>query len=122
MLKFVNLMSLPSASSITLYINLAVGVILLLAFLIGFKRGLFKTTYMFVATLTLVIIFWALAPAVTRGLLNFDVSGFNLVINEYNVDTFNGLIEHIMCSNLGMKVSEGVVLQDTLLYQTTPAL
>jgi len=118
MLKFVNLMSLPSASSITLYVNIAVGVILLLAFLIGFKRGLFKTTYMFVATLTIVIIFWAIAPVVTKAILNFDVSGFNLDVSGYNVDTFNGLIEHIMVNNLGMQATEGVVLQETLLYQT----
>ncbi len=115
---FGNSLGLPPASDISMYINLGVGVLLVLAFLFGYIKGMFKSSYQLITKLIVIIAFYLLAPTVTNVLLEYDLSSLGFTFDNPEITTLGGLIEDTLINTLNVTLEEGVLITDTLLYNT----
>lgn len=117
-LVLVNFLAIPSSSQISLYVNIGIGVILGLAFLFGYIKGIFKSSYQLLTSLAVVIAFYLLVPTITNVLLTYDMSSLGVDFGNPNVTTIGGLIEETIISTLNVTLEEGVLITDTMLYKT----
>lgn len=109
-------LAIPSAGEISMYINIAIGVLLGLAFLFGFIKGIFKSSYQLLTSLAVVVAFYLLAPTVTNVLLTYEVSGIDF--GDPSITTIGGFIEDTLINSLNVTLEDGVLITDTLLYKT----
>lgn len=113
---------------IALVINIGVIVLLLLGFLLGLKRGVFKATYRFVVSLVAILGLWILLPSITRYIVNFNIGqiiGQSFSYNGFDINTIGEGLEVLTKSLLGfyeqsgdgfVEIATEVSAQDTMLY------
>ena len=109
---------LPSASDLVLYINLGIVALFLIAFLIGYIRGLFKSVFNLASSCLMVFIFFLIFPLISKGLMNMDISWINLEIEGVEIRSISQAIEDIMIQVLKVEVPNGEVITNSLLYLT----
>lgn len=89
--------------TIILILNVFSIVVLLLGFLWGLKRGLFKASYRFIVTLVIIFGCWLVFPAIMNLICSFDLSQFgNFEYNGYQITTIGDLFEFITKMLLGL--------------------
>ena len=109
----------PSASSIVLYINLAIVVIFALAFLIGFKRGLFKSVYKLATSFGMVLLFFFVFPLISRAIMGMNLSNlFDLEIEGVELITIEDFIAEYLVEVLNVDVPANTVITESFLYLT----
>ena len=88
---------------ITSIINIIGIVIILLGFLIGLKRGLFKASYRLVVSLVIIVGCWISFPAIMKFICSIDLSQFgSFGFNGYKITTLSDLFEFITKMSLGL--------------------
>ena len=100
------------------YINLGVIAVMLLFALIGFARGLFKSTYYMIATLAVFIVGWMFNGIFCDYVMGFDLSTYNIsfAINEktYVITTMQEFLTSVIRDNI--LTAEGINVADSLTY------
>ena len=112
--------SLPSASNMILYINLGVLALFLIAFLVGYIRGLFKSVFNIAASCGMVLLFFLVFPIISKALINMDLTTFGLDfdIEGIKVVSIGQFIEDYLVYILKVDLPEGVLITETFLYLT----
>ena len=91
---------------------------LLLAFLGGFWRGLFKSTFHIIATCGTVLLFFLVFPLISNALMKVDLSALNLSVGDgLTLTTIEDTICSVLVDTLQVSVPEGVLLTETFIYQ-----
>ena len=107
-----------TTGQLALIINLGVFVLILLAFLGGYVRGLFKSTFSIIATCGSVLLFFLLFPLISKGIMRTDLSFLNVPIRDgIMLTTIEETISNVLVNVLEIKVPEGVLLTETFIYQ-----
>lgn len=117
-LVFQKFLAIPAANEISMYINIGVGILLALAFLFGYIKGIFKSTYQLLTSLAVVVAFYLLVPTVTNLLLTYDLSSFGINLGSETATTIEKFIGETIVSSLNVTLEEGVLITDTLIYKT----
>ena len=110
-----NILPIP-VSDILLYLNIAFGVILFLAALIGFIRGTRKSLVHLIVWIVLFVVGLFTCNLVIKSAMNLDISKFNLNVNGKTIVTLNSFLQEYLVEQFPNVFTKEMLVEGTNAY------